>query len=138
MMADREFGFTEIAHTADWALNVWAPNLPILFDQAAEGMYWLMETTLQDGPRVERVVDLDGVDTESLLVAFLNELLYLGESDGLGFDRFDINLAETYLRAAVQGAPIAQQKKEIKAVTYHNLAVRYTGKVYTVTIVFDV
>ncbi len=137
-MADRESGFTEIAHTADWALNVWAPNLPLLFVQAAEGMYWLMETGLQAGPRVERVVELDGVDTESLLVAFLNELLYLGESEGLGFDQFDVTLAENHLRAAVQGAPIALLKKEIKAVTYHNLAVKHTGKLYTVTIVYDV
>ncbi len=137
-MADTESGFTEIAHTADWALNVWAPNLPLLFVQAAEGMYWLMETALQAGPRAERVVELDGVDTESLLVAFLNELLYLGESEGLGFDQFDVTLAENHLRAAVQGAPIALLKKEIKAVTYHNLAVKHTGKLYTVTIVFDV
>lgn len=119
-------------------MNVWAPNLPELFAQSAEGMYWLMETHLQAGPRVERVVELEGVDTESLLVAFLNELLYLGESEGLGFDRLDITLAENHLRAAIQGAPIALRKKEIKAVTYHNLVVRHTGKVYTVTIVFDV
>ncbi len=138
MMADRESGFTEIAHTADWALTVWAPDLPVLFARAAEGMYWLMEARLQSPPRVERVLELDGVDTESLLVTFLNELLYLGESEGLGFDQIDISLAENHLRAAVQGAPIAEQKKEIKAVTYHNLAVKHTRKVYTVTIVFDV
>ncbi len=137
-MADRESGFNEITHTADWALNVWAPNLPVLFARSAEGMYWLMETRLQAGPRIERVVELDGGDTESLLVAFLNELLYLCESEGLGFDQFEITLVENHLRAAVWGAPIALQKKEIKAVTYHNLAVHYTGKLYTVTIVFDV
>ncbi len=137
-MADRGFGFTEIEHTADWAIKVWAPNLALLFAQAAEGMYWLMETLLAPGPRVERVVEIEGIDVESRLVNFLSELLYLSESEGLGFDQFEIIFPENRLKAVVRGAPVAMRKKEIKAVTYHNLAVRYDGEEYTVTIVFDV
>ena len=34
-----EFGFREHAHTADWELEVWAPDLPTLLEQAARGMY---------------------------------------------------------------------------------------------------
>ena len=34
-----EFGFREHAHTADWELEVWAPDLPALLEQAAHGMY---------------------------------------------------------------------------------------------------
>jgi SHS2 domain-containing protein len=138
MMDDREFGFTEIPHTADWALKVWAPNLSILFAQAAQGMYWLTETHLHTSPRVEQQIELDGVDAESLLVSFLSELLYFGESDGMGFDQFAVTVNETHLRAAVSGAPIAEQRKEIKAVTYHNLAIQETPQGLEVTIVFDV
>ncbi len=137
-MDERGFGFTEIAHTADWALRVWAPDLPVLFAQAAEGMYWLMETTLRPTPRAERVVDLDGADAEILLVGFLTELLYLGEADGLAFDRLDLSISETHLHVVASGAPIAAQKKEIKAVTYHNLAIKRQDARYEVTIVFDV
>ncbi len=137
-MALRGFGFTEIQHTADWALKVWAPNLEVLFSQAAQGMYWLMETALQEGPRIERAIEVDGPDAESLLVAFLSELLYLSESEGLGFDQFDVTILNTRLRAAARGAPLATQKKEIKAVTFHNLAIRRDGESFTVTIVFDV
>ncbi len=137
-MAETGFGFTEIEHTADWALKVWAPNLPLLFTQAAAGMLWLMEIRLEDSPRVERVIEVHGADNESLLVAFLSELLYCSESEGLGFDQFEIALQETRLHAVARGAPIALQKKEIKAVTYHNLAIRRAEETYTVTIVFDV
>ena len=138
-MADRGFGFTEIQHTADWALEVWAPNLPVLFAQAAEGMYWLMETTLSGSSRTERVIEVAGPDYESLLVSFLSELLYFTESEGLAFDQIEVMLLqETHLRAAAQGAPVAAQRKEIKAVTFHNLAIQYDGDTYTVTIVFDV
>lgn len=137
-MDERSLGFDEIEHTADWALRVWAPSLPLLFSKAAEGMYWLMQTTIEAQPRVERTIEGDGVDCETLLVSFLSDLLFLGESEGLGFDQFDLTLSEDHLRAVVRGAQIAEQKKEIKAVTYHNLAVQHDEAGYQVTIVFDV
>lgn len=137
-MEDKAFGFIEIEHTADWALKVWAPDVSALFAQAAQGMYWLMETTLQPEPRLTRTVRLEGADAESLLVSFLSELLYLGESQGLGFDLFDLSVDDTRLTAQLQGAPIAEQKKEIKAVTYHNLAIQHTPRGVRTTIVFDV
>lgn len=143
MMDDRGFGFTEIEHTADWALKVWAPDLSLLFAQAAVGMYWLMETSLKSSPRIERSLVMEGVDPETLLVGFLSELLYLGESEGLGFNQFEVAFQDTglpagKLSAVIVGAPIATQKKEIKAVTYHNLEVHHTEQGVTVTIVFDV
>ena len=131
-------GFAEIEHTADWALRVWAPDLDRLFAQAAAGMYWLMETTFSAGPRVDRDIHLEAGDTESLLVAFLSELLFIGESEGLGFDRVAPVVKGSELAATASGAPIAAQKKEIKAVTYHNLAIQRNETGYQVTIVFDV
>lgn len=138
MMTGQTSGFIEVEHTADWALKVWAPDLSALFALCAEGMYWLMETSLQPGPWVERMVELDAEDTEILLVSFLSELLYFGESEGLGFDKFQVTVGENHLSARLSGAEIAEQKKEIKAVTYHNLAVQRTAQGLTVTIVFDV
>jgi SHS2 domain-containing protein len=138
MKAERGFGFIEIEHTADWALKVWAPNLAILFAQAAEGMFWLMETALAPGPRVERMVEVEGSDVEDQLVNFLSELLYLSESEGLGFDQFEVHFQDDRPRAVVYGALAAEKKKEIKAVTYHNLTIRHESGLYTVTIVFDV
>jgi len=137
-MNELSAGFTEIEHTADWALIVWAPNLGHLFALAAEGMYWLMEVTLQSEPIVERVIELESADTESLLVAFLSELLYLSEMEGIGFNRFEVSVVKNRVTAAVRGAAMASQKKEIKAVTYHNLNIENTAGTYSVTIVFDV
>lgn len=138
MGSDGGFGFSEIEHTADWALRVWAPDLSTLFTQAALGMYWLMETALAEGQRVERRLALDSIDDEALLVDFLSELLYMGESEHLGFDVFSVEINATHLAAVLGGAPITVQKKEIKAVTYHNLAIRQAGAGLQVTIVFDV
>jgi SHS2 domain-containing protein len=138
MMEDRDFGFTEIEHTADWALKVWAPELPKLFALAAQGMYWLTETTLQPGPRQVRMIEVDGVDDESLLVSFLSELLFLSETQALAFDGFDISIQDLRLSAQIRGGPVAGQRKEIKAVTYHNLTIDPTPRGFETTIVFDV
>ncbi len=131
-------GYQEIDHTADWALNVWAPDFEQLLSVAAEGMYVLSDTRLQDAPRVSRSLTVHGIDAEGLLVNFLTELLYLGEDETLGFDRFALRLENNVLHVRVEGARIARQEKEIKAVTYHNLYVRESERGLEVTIVFDV
>ncbi len=131
-------GFRERPHTADWALDVWASNLPELFEQAARGMYALLDARMDAGPHVVREFELKANDPEGLLVSFLSELLWLGESDGLGFDRFALKLGNGHLRARVEGAPIHDQTKEIKAVTYHALRIKRTGNQFQTTITFDV
>lgn len=138
-MANREeAGYGEIEHTADWELMVWAPDLPGLLVQAARGMYALANTALADEPRVKRAFELDCPDRESLLVDFLAELLFYSEDEGLAFDQITIALEGPHARVRLDGAPISSQEVEIKAVTYHRLAVRQTARGLEVNIVFDV
>lgn len=137
-MASR-FGFRENAHTADWQLEVWAPDLPCLLEQAARGMYALSGMRLQDGLAQSRIILLQAADAEGLLVRYLSELLWLEQEQGLGFNGFLIEVDEQYnLRADLRGYPIAHLDKEIKAVTYHNLKVSNTSRGLRVKIVFDV
>ena len=131
--------FEEIEHTADWAYRVRGENLAQLFIHAALGLYTLVGMQLLPGERITRSLQLKAIDRESLLVAWLNELLYLHESEGLGFDRLEIqHLDETSIRAKVTGATTQQWLKDIKAVTYHNLAIRETESGLEVTLVLDV
>jgi SHS2 domain-containing protein len=138
MLPEQVAGFRERPHTADWALDVWAPDLTTLLRQAALGMYALMGVQARRTPRSAQAIELPVVDEESTLVGFLSELLYWTERTGLAFDTFDLSLNAATLRAAVSGAPIVSQAKEIKAVTYHNLRVRHTARGLEATIVFDV
>jgi SHS2 domain-containing protein len=137
-MAGQAAGFREKEHTADWELEVWAPDLPGLLVEAARGMYWLMGARLEEGARLHYSLEFSGADAESLLVGFLQELLYLTDSEGLAFDRFEVTIDGIYGRAELGGAPLISQAKEIKAVTYHNLAVRRTPIGLEATLVFDV
>lgn len=131
-------GFRELSHTADVEIEVWAPDLPGLLVQAARGMYALAGIRLEAENRLERAVELRARDGESLLVSFLTELLYLCEVEGLAFDDIRPQVDGYALQARLGGAPVASQRREIKAVTYHDLAVRASERGYEARIVFDV
>ena len=131
-------GYREREHTADWELEVWAPNLSGLLEQAARGMYWLAGARLNQSQHENRTLQITAIDAEGLLVSFLNELLYLGEMEGLAFDGYRITVEGHTLRAELEGAPLAGLDKEIKAVTYHNLSIHETQRGMETTIVFDV
>ena len=131
-------GYREVEHTADWELEVWAPDFPILLEQAARGMYALSGVELLETQRITRNISLTIYDHESALVEFLNELIWYGEDERLGFDQFRITVLEDHLSARLTGAQIIHQMKEIKAVTFHNLRINRTERGVEVNIVFDV
>ncbi|TLN20481.1 archease [bacterium] len=130
-------GFSEVAHTADCALQVWAPSLDELFIQAAAGLYHLLGVRFQDAPMVTQQISFSAGDDESLLVFFLSELLYIGESQGVAFDRVQVHCDQHTLQAQLSGSPIASQERMIKAVTYHNLSIQRERDSLVATIVFD-
>src|ERR1044071_1421224 len=131
-------GFEEISHTADWSARIWAGDLPSLFVEAARAMNSLSGTVAGNGPRVTQTFGAEAPDAESLLIAFLSELLYLQEQKDLTFDKFDLRVAGQWLKVEMEGTQIASSEKAIKAVTYHNLRIEKTNKGFEVTIVFDV
>jgi SHS2 domain-containing protein len=131
-------GYEEIPHTADWSARVWASDLPSLFTEAARAMNSLSGTLIGDGPRVTQIFETEGPDPESLLVAFLSELVYYQEQENLAFDLFDVRLATQWLKVALEGAHVESVEKAIKAVTYHNLKIEKTAEGFETTIVFDV
>ncbi len=134
--------YREIEHTADWALEVTAPDEASLLTEAARGMYALAGTRLAPVPSLSRRLELSAPDLEGLLVRFLEELLYLSESEGAAFDAFSLRVEfagdEWHLHADLGGAPIEGMNKEIKAVTWHNLRVRRTPRGLHTVLVFDV
>jgi riboflavin kinase / FMN adenylyltransferase len=131
--------FEELPYTADVGLRAYGRDLRDLFVNAAYGMFSLVSeldglvaTTLHS-------IDLTANDRELLLLEWLDELLFLHDTTHEVLICFDIeNLTDTHLRAHVQGTHLAQLKREIKAVTYHDLKVEQTPEGYTATVVFDI
>ena len=131
--------FEEVAHTADWSIRVWAQDLRGLLTESARGMYALANAEAGEGPRMRRKITLEAVDAEGLLVVFLEELRYLAEAENLIFDDFSaLELEGSKLSGMMEGSLLRTMEKEIKAVTFHNLAIRHTERGLEVEIVFDV
>lgn len=139
-MAEVINGTRIVEHTADWALHVTGRDLPQLFCRAAQGMARLLagaEPVI--APEETRAVTLESYDAEGLLVDWLGELAYWAERDGLVFPHVDMRaVTETHLDAVVRGGRPPEMQKHIKAVTYHDLAIRPADEGLEVTIVFDV
>ena len=133
-------GFEEIEHTADHALKVYGKNLKELFISAAKGMTSLMMADISAvSGEIEKVVNIEAIDTESLLVEWLGELAYWAEAESLVFKTFNIHrLTANRVDASVMGVKVPALDKYIKAVTYHNLNIVTTRQGLEVTIVFDV
>ncbi len=131
-------GFQEIEHAADWALQVWAPDLAALLEQAARGMMTLAGIRLENEPVFEREFAITFLDYEQLLVKFLSELLHLLEQENLAFTEYQMSLEPNRLKAHLRGFPVRSIDKAIKAVTYHNLQVRQTERGVEASLVFDV
>lgn len=131
-------GYEELEHTADWALRVWAPDLAGLLEQAARGMLDLCGVNIDTSTRETRQLELSGIDREGLLVSFLGELLHILSEEKIAFDHFDLQMDNTKISAELKGGPVVDQRKEIKAVTYHNLSIRETERGLETEIVFDV
>ncbi|GAP15129.1 uncharacterized conserved protein [Longilinea arvoryzae] len=125
-------------HTADWAMEVWAPDLEGLFTQAALGLYRLMGVRLADAPGVSRQLEVSSADPESLLVAFLSELLFRAETRRVAFDRIILQCNGLSLQAQFEEKPLVAQARLVKAVTYHDLAILQAEDGWKVKIVFDV
>lgn len=129
-----------IDHTADWALRVRAGDLAELFRRAAVGMARLLGGDLAAVPLDEtRALAVTADDAEGLLVEWLGELAYWAERDGFVASQIEWEtFSATSLAATIRGGRLAELQKHIKAVTYHDLAIRPYGDGLEVTIVFDV
>ncbi len=131
--------FEELEHTADWKIRVWGQDYADLFRNAALAMYALMGEKRQTGPEVERRVTVEGVDYPSLLVAWLNELLFHSEVYGEIYTDVEVHhISSERIDATVRGFIGETELSKIKAATYHELEIQETPTGVEATVVFDV
>ena len=130
-------------HTADIGLHAYGSTLPELFIHAAQGMESLMIAPEQIQPQVSREIAVEGHDEVSLLIAWLNELIVLFDTQYLLFSQFAIDIVtSTQLKGHAFGEPYDSQRHDlssaIKAVTWHEAFVTETPEGYKARIIFDI
>ncbi|MAG36294.1 MAG: protein archease [Dehalococcoidia bacterium] len=135
--------FEYIEHPAEEGIRVYGHDLAALFAHAALGLCSLITDTGTVLDREARPVQVTALDRESLLVAWLSEVLWLIEAEDLLFSRFTIvSISETALSALAHGEAADPNRhpyrSAIKAVTYHQLAVRQRDGMWSTNLIFDV
>jgi SHS2 domain-containing protein len=142
-MATGTSGFEAFDHTADVGLRVWGRELADLFEQAGAGFIDLMIDPGSVRCRERRSIQVEGGETEELLVAWLEEILFALDAEGFAPRSAAVECLEPgKLRGALCGERFDPARHEVrqavKAVTYHDLKVHRTESGYEVSIVFDV
>ena len=135
--------FETFDHTADIGLRVTAATLAELFVEAARGLMSLLVENIDD-VRLDRseTIQLAGTETDYLLFDWLNELLFRFETSGLLLREFEVRLDEQGLSATIRGEPCDRSRHrldhEVKAITYHGLAVEQTESGWRVELILDI
>jgi len=135
--------FEIIDHTADIGVIVYGVDIKQLFSNAALALFSLITEPESIGEQLQRHVEVVSEDNDSLLVEWLNELIYFFDGEHLLFSRFTIeSLSNNQLKATCYGEELDLQKHRIKmgvkAATYHMLRINEDDYGYEVQIIFDV
>jgi SHS2 domain-containing protein len=129
-----------IDHTSELELHVEADTDREVVEDATNALAELLrgDREAPDGDRVLREVTVDADDRAQLLAAWLEELVYLAETEAVVpvNVRFE-TLDERGLRACVEGRR-GEPPNLVKAVTYHRLSFERTESGWEATVVLDV
>ena len=136
--------YTRIEHTADIGIRVQGGTLEELFRNAALALFDLIADRAAVRPKETVRIEAEGIDRETLLVAWLGELLYKFNVQGFAFHDCAIDrLEEKRVIGTARGEPLDPERhapeEEIKSVTYHQLYVKQlpSGELEA-QIIFDV
>ena len=135
--------FEFIEHTADLGFKAYADTVEELFACAAEAFF---ETILSTGSleeRIERSIEVEAETLDELMVTWLDEFLYLYDTEKLVFKRFQIGvIRKNRLEAKAWGEVMDPARHEIKTgikgVTYHQLYVKETEGRWEAQVILDI
>ena len=140
-MIEKAFEITD--HTADVGIIAYGADIKQLFSNAALALFSLITEPGSINEKLRRHVEIISEDKDSLLVEWLNELIYLFDAEHILFSRFDIErLTNDSLQASCYGENIDPLRHKIrigvKAATYHMLKIDKDSNGYRVQIIFDI
>jgi len=131
-----------IDHTADLAIEVWGKTMAELFQNAALALFDLMVFTDMIEAKREMKIEAAAGDDEALLVQWLSEFLYRVDTEQFLAKEIEITRLEPgKVSAVARGETLDRTKhrtrREIKAVTYHDLKIQKTAGNVSAHILFD-
>ena len=136
-------GFEILDHTADVGVAARGETLAEALSWLATGMFSVIADLERVGDGESLEVSVSSHDTGSLVVDWLNELLYQHEALGLLPKEFDVSVDADgkSLTARCAGETFDAERHRgltaVKAATYHQLEVSHNGE-WRIQVVLDV
>ena len=136
-------GYKRVDTTADIALEIWGKDYRELVEEAIKGLIEIMFDVGKVEEKEEFPVVVTGFDREDVLIAALNEVVFLVDARKMVFKRVEVHEAsDTEVRFTLFGERYDPQrheiKEEIKAATFHNVEIVEENNQLKTRIVFDV
>jgi SHS2 domain-containing protein len=135
--------FELLDHPADIGFRTHGATLEELFANAARALVFIILDVSNIQPALHVSLSAEGSDYESLLVNWLNEVLYFVDGKRIALGKFDISrLSSTRIECIATGEPREPQKHPpklaVKAVTYHQLKVQRAENGWLAEVYVDV
>ena len=129
-----------VDHTSEIGLQVQAASFGELLAEAARGLARLM---LREAPAEAegetRDFEVAAHDRESLLVDWLNEILYVAETGlWIPLEVEVLEASDTSIRARMRGVTVEVSPSMVKAATFHGLEVVETAEGFSAEVILDV
>ena len=126
--------------TADIGFKSYGANLNEAFENAGLAIFNIISDTSDIDGEVEKSFEVTSEDEVSLLYDYLEELLFLHETEFMLFSEFHVDIDDDlHLKATIKGEGIDwdkhDRKTEIKAITFHKMDVKKTNHVMLQAIV---
>ena len=138
-----KYPFLEHMATADVVFEAVGKTLEELFLACALATTESMVDISLVEEKVEKRIQLENFDVEKLLFEWLEELVFLKDSDQIVFKNFDISIEKGFkLNAILKGEANDINKHEprndVKAVTMHQFKVEETEEGWKARIILDI
>ena len=135
--------FEILEHPADIGFRAFGGTLAELFENAALALVSIAIEMEDVEPHHEYPLEAAGTDYESLLVAWLSEVLYWHDGKRIAFRRFRVTeIRPTRLAGVGFGEPrdAARHRAKliVKAVTWHQLKVVETSRGWVAEVYLDI
>lgn len=131
--------FRFLEHTADIKFQAFGKSIEEVFENSALAMF----NTMYEGKikkKIKKKISVEGKDNENLLYNFLEELLFLLDSEEFFTSETKVKIEDKILKAEILGdkAENYEMDVDVKAVTYNEMFIKKIKDKWIGQVVLDV
>ncbi len=133
-----------LEHTADAKFQAYGKNMEEAFSNAALAMFSVVTDIKKIKKEIKKEIKAEGKDLKSLLYNFLEELLFLIDTENFLLSKIEkISIKKTGIKYELEAAAIGDKADsyethgDIKAVTYNEMEIKEEKSKAMVQVVLD-